>query len=219
MSAVRCLQAIKKGMVIMAVKKNKSKEVISWLIVFLVAFTLAFLINSKAYAKVKVDQSSMENTLYNNQQLIVDEIKYQFHTPERGDIITFFPYEKKGNLSNDLKRYIDNVIWNFKISQDEKYNHQRYVKRVIGIEGDIIDIKNGCVYVNGKKLKEPYAKGVTDTNGMESPVTVGKNELFVLGDNREVSEDSRLIGMVKLQQVEGKVVFRVYPFQKIGKIK
>jgi signal peptidase I, bacterial type len=206
-------------MVIMAVKKNKTKEVISWLVILLVAFTLAFLINSKAYAKVKVDQSSMENTLYNKQQLIVDELHYQFHTPERGDIITFFPYEKKGNLSNDLKRYIDNIIWNLKISQDEKYNHQRYVKRVIGIEGDIIDIKDGCVYVNGKKLKEPYAKGITETNGMDTPVKVGKKELFVLGDNRVVSEDSRLIGMVKVNQVEGKVIFRLYPFNKIGKIK
>lgn len=194
----------------MVINKKILKEILSWVLIIMVAFVLAFLISSKAYAKVKVEQSSMENTLYHNQQLVVDELSYNFTEPKRGEIITFYKYENKGSILDDLNRYIDKVI------HDEE--HERLIKRVIGVEGDVIEIKDGEVYVNGDKLEESYAKGITDSKGLQTPVTVGKDELFVLGDNRVVSIDSREIGMVKIDQVEGKAIFRVYPFNKMGKI-
>lgn len=201
----------------MLIHNKMAKEILSWVIIILAAFILAFLINSKAYANVRVEQSSMNNTLHDGQRLIVDEICYDFNKPQRGQIITFYKNEEKGTLLNDFDRYINSIearVTNSEINEV----HERLIKRVIGIEGDTIDIKDGSVYVNGKKLKEPYAVGKTDTNGLKTPITVGKNELFVLGDNREVSIDSRIIGMVKMSHVEGKAIYRVFPFDKIGKL-
>lgn len=195
-------------------KKAIIKEIVSWVAVILAAFIIAFLFSSKVYAKIQVDQSSMENTLLNNEQLIEDNIRYQFSRPKRGDIITFFPNEVKGSLVDDFIRLKDKLA----SGGEDPEEHRRYVKRVIGIEGDEIDIKDGEVYLNGEKLEEPYAKGVTDPKGCKLPLTVGKDQLFVLGDNRVVSEDSREIGLINLNQVEGKVIFRVFPFGKFGKI-
>lgn len=203
----------------MKINKKVIKEIRSWAIIVFVAFALAFIINSKAYAKAEVHQSSMEDTLFENQQLIIDELCYLFSDPERGDIITFYKYEEKGSIADDFSRYIDKIGAKLKIDPEEPI-HEMLVKRVIGIEGDVIDIKDGSVYVNGEKLDEPYVKGgFTESNGLITPITVEKNMLFVLGDNRAVSVDSRELGFIDLDQVEGKAIFRVYPFSKFGKIK
>lgn len=199
-------------------RKEILKEILSWIVLAAAAFLLAFLINSKAYANTRVEQSSMENTLYNNNRLIVDELSYQFREPGRGDIITFYRYEEKGSLIKDFTRTLDNFISNIKTGDDcEK--HERLIKRVIGIEGDTIDIINGAVYRNGERLQEPYAKGATDSKGLQTPIKVGKDQLFVLGDNRVVSVDSREIGLINLKQVEGKALLRIFPFNKFGKVK
>jgi len=93
------------------------------------------------------------------------------------------------------------------------------VKRVIGIPGDEVNIKDGYVYINGEKLKEPYVKGETFSGEINFPIKVPDNKLFVLGDNRPVSKDSRAFGLINSDQVEGKAIFRVFPFNKIGAIK
>jgi signal peptidase I len=195
-------------------KKKLIKEIRSWVIILLSAFILAFLIDSEVFAKVTVEQSSMENTLLENQQLLVDIISYDFHKPERGDIIIFYPDETKGSILNRVERYIDGYAEIF--TGEEK--HTRYVKRVIGVEGDEVDIRDGYVYINGTKSDEPYVNGTTQPREFTLPYTVGKNELFVLGDNRGVSKDSRSFGPINMNQVIGKVFFRVYPFNKLGKV-
>jgi signal peptidase I len=102
-------------------------------------------------------------------------------------------------------------------NSSEKSN--KLVKRVIGVAGDEVDIKDGYVYLNGKKLEEPYTKGETMPKEFKLPFKVGENELFVLGDNRLVSKDSRKFGPIDYNQVEGKAIYRIYPFSQIGKIK
>jgi signal peptidase I len=199
-------------------KKFSLKELAVWAAVFAGAFFFAFLINSNVYATIKVDQSSMENTLFDSQRLVEDIISYKFHEPERGDIIIFYPNEEKGTISDDFQRYIENLKSSLDRNRAEEEEHERYIKRVIGIEGDVIDIKDGEVYLNGERLEEPYANGITTPKGCELPVTVGRNQLFVMGDNREVSIDSREIGLVNLNQIEGKAIFRIYPFNEFGKI-
>lgn len=196
--------------------KNKLwKEIRSWLLIILGSFIFAFFINSEVLAKVIVQQSSMENTLFQNQHLLVDEFSYKFKQPERGDIIIFLKDEKKGNLGDSFIRYIDG----FKELITKVEMHERYVKRVIGVEGDVVDIKDGYVYVNGEKLEEAYANGLTYPREFTLPYKVNKNELFVLGDNRDVSSDSRAFGPISMDQVEGKAFYRVYPFNTMGKIK
>jgi signal peptidase I len=195
--------------------KNKIiKEIRSWAIIIIVSVGIALFFDSTVFAKVTVEQSSMENTLFDSQQLIVDKISYNFKKPERGDIIIFLANEEKGNIFTSMARTVDGILSNAKGIE----KHKRLVKRVIGVEGDEIDIKDGYVYINGIKLEEAYAVGETDAGEIEYPVLVGKNELFVLGDHRKVSVDSRAFGLIHCNQLEGKVIFRIFPFDKMGKI-
>lgn len=197
--------------------KNKSiiKEIKNWGFSLIAVFFMASLINSRVFATVLVQQSSMENTLYNNQKLILDKLSYSFTQPSRGDIIIFLENEERGTIIDDTVMFGNNIKSLFKNAD----NDVRLVKRVIGIPGDEIDIKDGYVYINGEKLNESYAKGQTFSSEVKFPITVSNNKLFVLGDNRLVSKDSRQLGLIDYNQVEGKAIFRVAPFNKIGTIK
>lgn len=200
-------------------KKKVIEEIKSCIFSILGAFFIATLLTSKVAAKVQVQQSSMENTLFNNQQLIVDKLSYSFAEPKRGDIITFLENKEKGTIVDDALEIVDSIVSIFDNDKARIERNHRLVKRVIGVAGDEIDIKDGYVYLNGKKLEETYAKGETFSRKFKLPIKIGKNKLFVLGDNRVVSKDSRTFGLIDCNQVEGKAIFRVYPFNQIGKIK
>lgn len=196
-------------------KKKIIKEIRGWSFSILGAFFIVVLLNNKVFAKVKVEQRSMENTLYSGQQLIIDKLTYNFAEAKRGDIIIFLKYGEKGTLVDEAVMVANNIKSLFQeVDKDE-----RLVKRVIGIPGDEVDIREGYVYVNGEKLNESYAKGETFSAEIEFPINVPDNKLFVLGDNRPMSEDSRAFGLINYNQVEGKVAFRVFPLNKIGTIK
>lgn len=198
----------------MKINKMLVMDLFRWILIILSSFALAFLFESEVFAMRTIKKNSMENTLFENQKLAVDAFSYKFKKPDRGDIIIFFPNESKGNLINKLSRFIDGYK---SVFTKEEY-HERYIKRVIAIEDDMIDITDGYVLVNGMKIDEPYVKGITEPRGYELPYLVGKDELFVMGDNRIVSEDSRHFGPINIDQVEGKAVFRIFPFNEFGKI-
>ena len=192
------------------------KEIGSWIVVIVVALVLSLFIDSTIIAKAEVEQSSMENTLFEGQQLIVNKLSYTFDEPKRGDIIIFLENEEKGNIIDNFIRSVKN---RFSSSDEIAAEQERLVKRVIGVAGDEIDIQNGYVYINGERLEESYVNGITLPGNVKLPITVGEGELFVIGDNREVSRDSRDFGPIDVKQVEGKAVFRVYPFNQMGKVK
>lgn len=111
--------------------------------------------------------------------------------------------------------YEDIVVLHPKFEEDGKM----YIKRVIGLEGDTIEIKDGKVFRNGKELKENYLQMKVDTEPMipdESKWQVGKDEMFVLGDNRENSSDSRIFGVIKFSDIRGRANFRILPSDKFG---
>ena len=171
------------------------KEVLSWILYIGVAIVITFLFVTFIAQKTNVIGSSMENTLHDKDQLIVSKISYRLHDPERFDIV-IFPYH-----------------------QDKSTN---YIKRIIGLPGETVQIKNGKIYINGKVLEENYGKETMVMSGRaESPIKLGDDEYFVLGDNRNNSADSRLsdVGNIKRDEFIGKAVFRIYPFNKFGKIK
>ena len=116
------------------------------------------------------------------------------HTPEYGDIVVF-----RSNL------------------KDRNGKHKLLIKRVIGLPGDMVAIREGVVYLNGKALYEPYTKDGFTTGGMDESA-VPKGTLFLLGDNRAVSIDSRSesVGFVEQNKLVGKAVFRLFPFGSIG---
>ncbi len=143
-----------------------------------------------------VKGASMQPTFHESEYLIIDEISYRFGEPERGDVVVF--------------RY--------------PLNPQEYfIKRVIGLPGEKVEIKDGRVYVyndkhkDGTVLQEDYLPPGTDTPGMnEDYVILGEDEYFLLGDNRNSSKDSRSFGPVKESFVIGKVLLRGWPFDKFG---
>lgn len=200
-------------------KRKVKKEIESWIFSILGAILIAGLVNSKVFAKVQVQQSSMENTLFTNQQLIVDKLSYNFVEPKKGDIIIFHENKEKGTIAEYTLEMVDNIISKFNNNKTDIEEDDRLIKRVIGVPGDEVDIKDGYLYLNGKKLEETYANGETISREFKLPIKIPENKLFVLGDNRMVSKDSRMFGLVDYKQVEGKAIYRVYPFNHVGKVK
>jgi len=162
------------------VSSDTMKEVGNYIFGIVMAVFIAFFLVYSFGMRTSVIGVSMENTLYNGQTVLVNRIAYLLFPPKAGDVIVFLP---NGNI-----------------------NTHYYVKRVVATPGDTVEFKDGRLYVNGvMEDNEEYDK-VADPGIAEEPVIVGVDEFFVLGDNRNNSEDSRSgnIGLVKRNQIEGK---------------
>ena len=142
----------------------------------------------------KSSGSSMETTLSDKDQLIVDKMTYRFRDPKRYDIVVF-PYQ-----------YQDNTY---------------YIKRIIGLPGETVQILSGMVYIDGMRLDEHYGNEIMENPGIaEEPLTLGEDEYFVLGDNRNNSSDSRAsdVGLIHRKDLIGRAWIRVWPLSQIGVI-
>ncbi|MDP5272925.1 signal peptidase I [Chengkuizengella axinellae] len=196
--------------------KKIGKELVSWIVTFLVAFGIAFFIQSEVLAVTEVKQSSMENTLFEDERLIVDKLSNQFDDLDRGDIVIFTEEEKTGgfwssSIGIQLQDYMNKVTGN-----DPR---KRLVKRVIATPGDTIDIKDGQVYINDELIDEPYIESdKTFARDFELPIEVPEGYVFVMGDNREKSRDSRDFGLVDITNVEGKAILKMWPLNEFGLI-
>lgn len=162
----------------------------SLLICAVIALATGILITKFIANHTMVEGSSMEPALKDGDNLIVEKVSYLFGDPARFDIIVF--------------------------KQSENIN---YIKRIIGLPGERVRIEEGKIYINDNPIFDPYGDGsLTDGGLAENTVTLGSDEYFVLGDNRDGSEDSRNknVGSVKESQILGKAWFRVTPFQQFG---
>lgn len=201
----------------MAVGKTILREIWEWLVVFAAAFILVLILNTAVFATTQVRQTSMQDTLLEGQHLFIEKLSYMFGNPSRGDIIVFIETERPAGYLDRVKIFLKDVSEVFK--PIESKTNIRLVKRVIGVPGDIVDIRDGKVYRGGKLLDEPYVKGETFQRDMSFPVTVPPGKYLVFGDNRVVSKDSRSFGFIERCQMEGKAVFRFWPFKKFGGLK
>lgn len=216
--------------------KSTLREIIEWLVCIIVAVALALLVRYYIGTPTIVQQSSMFPTLKENERLWLNRWgRTTKKLPERGDIITFeAPSVTKVSKENiDLKNPVA-IYNNEPQTMLAKFSYyvlesgkRSYIKRVIGIPGDYVEIKNGAVYINGEKLQEDYLQPgvVTDMiqgNSEESyfnNFTVPDNCVFAMGDNRKHSSDSRRFGCIPLERIESKVWIRFWPFNLFGKIK
>lgn len=174
----------------MAEKKESSlgSEIKDWIISIVIAVVLALFIRHFVVELYLVDGPSMRPTLQNQERLVVNKFIYDIHAPERGDILVFqYPRDP---------------------SRD-------FIKRVIAIPGDTIEIQDGKVFVNGQLQHEPYI--LSTTRGDYPLATVPEGHIFVMGDNRNNSEDSRFadVGMVPFDLIKGKAVLIFWPLDKI----
>lgn len=188
-------------------------EVLDYAKIILIALIITNILNVFVFSLSQVRQSSMEPTLIEKDQLIVEKLSYSFSDPKTGDIIVFIDeLTVDDSISARFKRLYDDMF----AKLNKKEGHLRLVKRVIGVPGDVINIEDGLVFVNGEQLDEPYLVVPTGAKSLEYPLTVEEDYYFCLGDNRTVSYDSRDFGPVPIEKIEGKVLFRFWPFNKIG---
>lgn len=172
------------------------RELMGWILYILIIIGLTYLIITFVGQRTRVSGSSMEPTLSDGDNLIVDKISYRFRDPSRYDIIVF-PY-----------KYEENTY---------------YIKRIIGLPGETVQVVGGYVYINGEALtSDIYGAEVMESAMMAAdPVTLGEDEYFVLGDNRNHSSDSRdpSVGVLKRSDLMGRAWVRIYPFDEMGVIK
>lgn len=173
--------------------KQILKEVISTILYIAVVLAVTWLIITFVGQRTQVNGSSMEPTLSDHDNLIVDKISYRFKDPERFDIIVFpFQYE------------------------EDVY----YIKRIIGMPGETVFIDlDGTIYIDGEALQENYGREVMLSPGRAGePITLGEDKYFVLGDNRNNSSDSRdpSVGNIHRDRIVGKAWVRIWPFHKFG---
>lgn len=169
----------------------------SWqenLILIAIALCLAFIIRTFIAEPRYIPSDSMVPTLHTGDRLVVEKVSYRFHPPTTGDIIVFQPPEELQRRGYPAD--------------------QAFIKRVIGIPGNILKVTNGTVYLDGKPLTEDYI--AEPPNQPFPPVQVPEDEFFVMGDNRNDSNDSRYWGFLPKQNIIGRATFRFWPLDRIG---
>lgn len=208
----------------------KLKEALEWIGCILIAVVLALLVRYYIGTPTIVQQPSMYPTLKENQRLILNRwVRTTKKMPERGDIITFeapssnYISAYDADLENPIAKYENEPegIWNRFCFYVLEINKTSYIKRVIGLPGDHLKIENGKVYINGNELQETYLQEgvITDElNGAFTDIVVPENTVFVMGDNRGQSTDSRRFGCIPLEKIESKVLFRFWPLDVFGKV-
>lgn len=174
-------------------KKSLGKDILEMILYFAFVIVFVVLIHQYVGQQIEVNGSSMENTLHSRDHLILEKISYQTGDPERFDIIVFKPYS----------------------DEDKTY----YIKRVIALPGETIQIIGSDIYINNELLIEDYGKDPIEDGGVaKETIVLGKDEYFLMGDNRNNSTDSRdpRIGVVKRSQILGRAWVRIWPLNNFG---
>ena len=208
---------------------DKIKNILEWIYCIIIAVVIAILIKYFVGTPTIVKQTSMWPTLEQNDRLILNRLPRTFgKMPERGDIITFEAPSNNdtGLLATDIENPVakyDNepTTWWGKFIYDVlEIGKESYIKRVIALPGEHVEIKEGKVYINGEELDEPYLKDdvITEPTGVLNDFIVPENTVFAMGDNREGSKVCRAFGCIPLEKIESKVVIRFWPLNKFGKV-
>jgi signal peptidase I len=177
--------------------KSKGREYVE---TFVVALALAFFVRGTIAEARFIPSESMLPTLEVGDRLIVEKVSYRFSVPQRGDIVVYNPPERAMGNGN------------------------AFIKRVIGLPGETIDIRDGQVYIDGKALTEPYVMEAPrypdpmwDGLGLPGGV-IPKDKVFVMGDNRNNSQDSHVWGALPIENIIGQTVFRFWPLTRLGTV-
>lgn len=169
-------------------KKSMTREIIEWVLTLVVAVALALAIRSFLFEPVRVDGSSMLNTLENNEYMIATKWQYLWNDPARFDVVICkYPGRK-----------------------------ETFVKRIIGLPGEKLELREGELYINDALVPQNFDK--TPSNKSFPPVEIPEGSYFVMGDNRDHSNDSRAVGPLERNMIRGHVRYVVFPFSKLRPI-
>lgn len=178
-------------------KVNPLKEAILWVLYLAIVVIISTFIVDVIAQRTGVQGSSMANTLEDGDNVLVEKLSYRFGDPQRYDIIVFPATDPE-----DAGSY--------------------YIKRIIGLPGETVQISGNDIYINGEKLNENYGTTPMGTAGVaEVPMTLGDDEYFVLGDNRDISKDSRYasVGNAHRDDIVGKAFVVIWPLDRIKLLK
>ena len=179
------------------------RSALEWLVVVVIAVAVALLISATSVQAFFIPSKSMESTLHVGDRVLVNKWSYRLHDVHRGDVVVFSrPKDEPATNVNDL------------------------IKRVIGLPGDTVTIANNHVYINGRQLNEPYLDAGAVSVAVpgkwactpEAPCKIPKGQLWVMGDNRTDSEDSRYFGPIPESSVVGRAFFRIWPLNRLGSL-
>ena len=176
-------------------RDDRTRGIVKWVFEIIVTLVFAVLVAISAFQTVTLQESAMEPTYSVSEKFFVNRALYKVSSPKRGDVIVF-----KTSASDSAALHI---------------------RRVIGLPGETVQVKDGKIYINGKVYEENGAyQDMTDGGLANSAITLESGEYFVLGDNRNNSEDSRFsnVGNVKFRQIKGKVWLRIQPVSRFGLI-
>jgi signal peptidase I len=185
-------------------------------VLLLVAFLLALLIKTFLVQAFYIPSESMEFTLDVGDRVLVNKVVYHFHPPHRGDVIVFEdPHPAPTEHRSPASAFVHWLTEGLGVSTSPEKD---FIKRVIGVPGDTLEINGqGEVYINGKKVSEPYVSPQNRDSRSYGPVTIPNDKLFVMGDNRANSNDSRLgLGLVPYDKVIGRAFVIIWPPSRIS---
>ena len=180
-------------------KRTALSYILEGVIYIALIFACVYIVPNYVVQRTVVSGESVQDTLQDEESLLIDKISYRFSDPKRYDIIVFYP---KGREVEEF-----------------------YVKRIFGLPGETIQIKGDDIYINGEKIDDPYAKDSMEDAGIAAkPYKLADDEYFVLGDHRSASIDSRIMpddplegpGPVKFENIAGRVFLRIWPLKKFG---
>ena len=208
---------------------SKIKDILEWAYCIIIALVLAMLFRYFIGTPTIVKQVSMYPTLIQDERLWLNRWGRTTKTlPERGEIITFEEPAKitysssEIDNSNPVAQYEEKTGFNWFVHNFLEIGKRSYIKRVIALPGEHVEIKDGGVYINGEKLEEDYLQDgiVTDVTGVGfTDFIVPENCVFAMGDNRNHSTDCRNFGCIPLEKIESRVAIRIWPLNKWGEIK
>jgi signal peptidase I len=172
-------------------RQSGTKQAIEWILLIGTALAIALIIKTFFFQAFYIPSASMDPTLKIHDRVLVNKLSYKLHNVHRGDIVVF---TKPPSETSDIKDL---------------------VKRVVGLPNETVEGRAGHIYVDGKLLKEPYLPKGTDP-GSFSPITIPSNSVWVMGDNRPYSRDSRYFGPILKSSIVGRVFVRIWPVRRVG---
>lgn len=207
---------------------STAKEILEWIYCIIIALAVAMIVRYFIGTPTIVKQVSMYPTLIQDERLWLNRWGRTTKTlPKRGEIITFeepakISYSQSEiNMENPVAKYNEISGFSWFVNNFLEIGKRSYIKRVIAVPGEHVEIKDGKVYINSKELEEPYLQPgiVTDVLGVGfSDFVVPENCIFAMGDNRNHSTDCRSFGCIPLGKIESTVVSRIWPLDKWGKV-
>jgi signal peptidase I len=179
-----------------------------------VAFIIAFLVKTFVAQAFFIPSESMVHTLEVGDRVLVSRVSYKLHDPRRGDIVVFTsPFETQGSGDDRSlpSRVVHTVLESVGLRQPST---EDFIKRVIALPGETVEGKNGKIQINGRELVEPYL--AEDPIGDFPPKTIPDGQIWVMGDNRNRSSDSRVFGPIKESKIVGRAILRIWPINRLG---